>query len=99
MFKRQSASRRISDSPLSEFLSGFGLAWPLSLLVGARTNYVFATITGAFTILFILGVAIACLVVGSTTGRYVGAVLLLAWLFVAYRMTRRHFVWRAGRRA
>jgi hypothetical protein len=54
-----------------------------------------ATIRAAFVFFFILGVAIACLVVGSTTGRYVGAVLLLAWLLVAYRISRRYLVGRA----
>jgi hypothetical protein len=73
-----------------------GLPWPLTLLFG--TNYVLATIRDAFVFVFIFGVAIACLVVGSTTGRYVGAVLLLGWLLVAYRIGRRHLVRRAARR-
>jgi len=61
------------------------------------TNCVLATIRDAFVFFFVLGVAIACLVVGSTTGRYVGAVLLLAWLLVAYRI--KYLVGRGARHA
>jgi hypothetical protein len=73
------------------------LPWPLTLLFG--TSHVLATIRDALGFLLILGVAIACLVVGSTTGRYVGAVLLLGWLLVAYRNARRQLGRRAAHRA
>jgi hypothetical protein len=71
--------------------------WPLTLFLGSI--YLLATIRDAVFFLLLLGVAIACLVVGSTTGRYVGAVLLLGWLLVAYRIARRQLVRRAAHRA
>ena len=52
--------------------------------------YVLATIRDTIAFLLILGVAIACLVVGSTLGRVIGAMLLLAWLAFTVRFIWRH---------
>jgi hypothetical protein len=52
---------------------------PLRALVFFRNTVVY---------LFVLGVAVACLVVGSTLGRLVGGVLFLACLVLGVRLVR-----------
>jgi hypothetical protein len=68
---------------------------PLAIFFGA--NYALALVRDALVYALVLGVAVACLVVGSTTGRYVGAVfligwLLLGWLLLAVGLARRHIL-------
>ena len=61
---------------------------PLAVFFGA--NYALALVRDALVYVLLLGVAVACLVVGSTTGRYVGAVLLIGWLLLTVGLVRRH---------
>jgi hypothetical protein len=53
--------------------------------------YWLATIRNTLVYLLILGVAVACLAVGSAIARIVGAILLVFCATVALRTTRKHF--------
>jgi hypothetical protein len=52
--------------------------------------YFLGAIRAAILFLFVLGVAIACIVVGSPLGRIVGVVLLAGCVLVAAVTARRH---------
>ena len=53
--------------------------------------YWLATIRNTLVYLLILGVAVACLAVGSAIARIVGAILLVFCATVALRTARKHF--------
>jgi hypothetical protein len=64
------------------------LPWPLRFFFSS--NYELAAVRDAIVYFLLLGVAIACLVVGTTLARYLGAVLIVGCALVALRFFRRH---------
>jgi hypothetical protein len=64
------------------------LPLPLALFFGS--NYALATVRNVVYFLFVLGFAVACLVIGTTLARYIGAVLVISCLVVAFKVVRRH---------
>jgi hypothetical protein len=61
---------------------------PLAFFFGS--NYALALVRDAIAYFLVLGVAIACLVVGTTLARYVGVVLIIGCALIALRFIRQH---------
>lgn len=68
---------------------------PIALFFGVIN--VLASIRNVLMYFFLLGVAVACLVVSTTPAHYIGAVLLAACLLVAFVTVRRRFGKRKAR--
>jgi hypothetical protein len=64
---------------------------PLPFQAFFGTIYVLAFVRSLVVYLLVLGFAVACLVVGTTTARYVGSILLVGCLLIALVLVRKRF--------
>jgi hypothetical protein len=66
---------------------------PLRLIAGGI--YGLGRLEEAIVYALLLGVALACLVVGTTLARVIGAVLIIICLAIGFRVVRRHLASRS----